>query len=167
MEKNFNKNREIFIGLSRNDDKITINIVGEYSRSQHKGQLYINSDKFGDEVLTLWKSIGTKKLLSVKVNFEHIDWYDSDIDMYEVPSFHIERGLRKTRVSTREHGSIPKDWEISLSFLLEDTKTITPIIEVIGETLGSLLTEKHNIALTKEIRLFMKGETNTSYTIEK
>ena len=168
MEKNFKKDY-LFIGLSRNAaNDIVVNISSEYSRSARKSQLYVNDEKFGSEVLALWKSINTKKLLSMDIYFIEIDHYDSMTDIYEVPRFHIERGLRKTKVSQSEHGSIPKDWEINLTAVIENTKTITPITEVIKETLGYLLDTKHEAELTKIIRPFLQDTVkHVSYTIEE
>jgi len=167
MEKNFKKDY-LFIGLSRTgDNNILLHINSEYSRSDRKAQLWVNQEKFADEVLGLWKSIATKKLLSIDVSFGEIDHYDSMTDIYEVPCFHIERGLRKARISQREHGTIPKDWEINFNAVIEDTKTITPVIEVIKETLGSLI-GKYEDAITKVIRPFLKDEIKTiSYTIQE
>ena len=69
MEKNFKKDY-LFIGLSRNAaNDIVVNISSEYSRSARKSQLYVNDEKFGSEVLALWKSINTKKLLSICLFF--------------------------------------------------------------------------------------------------
>lgn len=168
MEKNF-KNC-LFIGINKNSDSnIVINISSDYSRSARKEQLHINEEKFGDEVLGLWKSIATKKLLSINVSFSEIDYYDSMTDIYEVPSFYIERGMRmrKAQIIQKEHGSIPKDWEINVTLIIEGTKTITPITEVLKETLGDLLDVKHEAELLKLIRPFLEGTVNNiNYEIE-
>lgn len=155
MEKNFKKG--LSIGIDRKEDnKIQINISSEYSRSSHKAPLYV-SKKFEDEVLTLWKSIATKKLLSLDVSFSEIDYYDNMTDMYEVPCFHIERGLKKAVTEQNTYGSIPKDWSIDLVATLDDTKTISPIMDVIKETLGSLLSEKNEERLITIIRPLIQG----------
>jgi len=156
MEKNFKKDG-LSIGINRQDDnKIQINISSEYTRSSHKAQLYV-SKKFEEEVLTLWKSISTKKLLSLDVSFSEIDYYDNMTDMYEVPSFHIERGLRKAIIEQNTHGSIPKDWTIGLIATMDDVKTIAPILDVFKETLGSLLNSKNEEKLIAAVRPLIQG----------
>lgn len=167
MEKNFKKNN-LYVGLDRTStNDIVINIASEYSRSNHKSKLWLNEEKFGDEVLTLWKSIATKKLLSLSVSFDEIDTYDSMTDIYEVPSFSISRGMRKAKISNREHGMIPKDWDICVQAVVEDTKTITPVLEVIKETLGNHLSAKYETELTKLIRPFLQNtEKSVGYYID-
>lgn len=147
MRQNFVQNG-LHIGINRDSDGNTIflDITSEYSRSNHKGQLWVNSKNLAEQVESLWKSIKTKKLTRLVVGFDEIDWYDDMTDIYYTPLIKIERGLKKAKQLEREHGSIPKDWSIYLRAVISDTTTKTPILEVIKKTLGSYFTP----ALEKE-----------------
>jgi hypothetical protein len=147
MRRNFITNG-LQISLSRNinDETFTLDITSDYSRSNHKGQLYVNGKELSKEVESLWKSIKTKKLMKLCVNFDEIDWYDNMTDIYTTPIVKIERGQKIARTFEREHGSIPKDWSINLTALISNTTTKTPILEVVKKTLGYYFTP----ALEKE-----------------
>ena len=129
--------------------QLSLSISSDYSRSQRKSTLWVDSKRFGQDVEDLWKSIKTKKLLSVVSFFDEIDYYDNLVDVYETPVARIERGLKKIRMGEHEHGCIPKDWSINMDFSFADTTTNTPILEVVKATLGSYFTP-----LEKE---FIKG----------
>jgi hypothetical protein len=141
MKQNFISNGlTISVNRDRNTNDLNLHISSEYSRTQHKGKLYVNSKVLAREVEDLWKSIKTKKLQSMSVAFGEIDWYDDMTDIYETPKVSIKRGLRKGVISHHEHGSVPKDWDFNLSATFSDTSTSTPIMEVVKNTLGSFFT---------------------------
>ena len=108
------------VNLRRAENKIIVTIDSDYARSNHKGQLYVSGEGVANDVLQLWKSIKTKKLLRMHVSFDEIDWYDDEYDVYETPVVIMERGLRKPKVGSRNHGSIPKEWSVCLSMVFTD-----------------------------------------------
>lgn len=134
------------------EDTLLLRISSDYSRSNHKGRLYVDGKRFAMEVENLWKSIKTKKLLKMGAGFDEIDWYDNMTDIYTTPVVSIERGQKKARLFESEHGSIPKDWSIGLTAKFADTTTNTPIMEVVKTTLGSHFTPK----LEKEFKKVLK-----------
>jgi hypothetical protein len=152
MKRNFTK-RSLQVNVARgNENTLTLSIGSDYSQSQHKGQLYVNGKRLAETVESFWKSIKTKKLLYLGVGFDEIDWYDNMTDIYTTPYVHIERGLKKARISEREHGSIPKDWSFNLTAKFADTTTVTPILEVVKSALGSFLTPQ----MEKDFKKIMK-----------
>lgn len=158
MKQNFTSNC-LSIGLSRgNDSEIRMVISSDYSKSNRKSQLWVNEKSMAEDVLNLWKGISTKKLLRLNVSFGEIDYYDNMTDMYEVPTFSIERGLRKARIGHTDHGCIPKEWSIDLRAKFADTKVITPILEVVKAVLGTYFTDIHEKAFTKTVRPFLQSK---------
>ena len=168
MKNNFT-NICLYISLCRvNSNQIRMLISSDYSRSARKSSLHVNEKSLSEEVLNFWRSIKTKKLLSIHVSFGEIDYYDSMTDMYDVPNFYIERGLRETRIGHNTHGCIPKDWSFDFGSTFADTKVITPLIEVIKSALGSFFTESHEKEFTKLARPFLQGKiNNVSYDFGK
>lgn len=165
MKHNFSKEISINFNKSTNGD-IRMNISSDYSKSPWKSSLHVNDKSISEDLLNLWRSIKTKKLLSMNISFDEIDYYDDMTDIYETPTFFIERGLRKARVGNRQHGSIPKAWSFDLSAKFSETKVITPILEVLRATLGTLFTEAHEKSLTKELRPLLQGKkTYVDYNI--
>jgi hypothetical protein len=138
--KNYFTDECLEISLRRNENKLILTMSSDYSRSNHKGQLYVNDEAMAEDVLRLWKSINTKKLVRVHASFDEIDWYDDEVDVYETPVIIMERGLRKAKIGSRNHGSIPKDWTIDVSMVFLDLQTKKPILDCIKATLGSLFT---------------------------
>jgi len=139
--KNYFISNGLHIGVTRKtNNELTLYINSEYSQTNHKGTIKPSENRLAEAVEKLWKSIKTKKLLSMRVRFEEIDWYDNMIDVYDTPVVSIKRGLRKAKVGYHEHGSIPKDWEFSFEAEFSDTSTSTPIMEVVKNTLGSFFT---------------------------
>lgn len=153
MRNNF-VHHGIHIGVNRNSEtnELVLWINSDYSKSQHKGQLYVNAKNLAEEVERFWKSIKTKKLLNMNVSFGEIDWYDDYTDIYETPKISIKRGLRKAVISYREHGSIPKDWSFDFNANFSDTTTSTPIMEVVKSALGSYF----NTELEKQFKKVLK-----------
>ena len=160
MKENFTKSC-LEINLSRNSDNtISVEVGSDYSRSSRKSQLYVNEDALRSQVEQFWKSIKTKKLLSMRVNFEEIDWYDDEVDVYETPIIKIERGLKRAKVTHRNHGSVPKDWGITASFRFDDTTTNTPILEVVETLLGNNLSTDTKVEICKKLKPFLRKEVS-------
>jgi hypothetical protein len=152
MNRNFDRD-SLIIRVDRNSSNQLILILeSDYSQSAHKSQLYVNEGRFTQALESLWKSIKTKKLLSVSAGFGEIDWYDDEVDVYETPCFYIKRGLKRARTEYRRHGSIPKDWNYHMYFNFADTTTVTPIIEALKKTLYSLFTPEIEKQFTKKLR---------------
>jgi len=158
MKQNFNLD-SLQINLSRTNgetNEIVLSISSDYSRSERKSQLYVNETALAKDVESFWKSIKTKKLLSMSVGFGEIDWYDDEVDVYTTPYFKIKRGLKRAKIFESTHGSIPKDWSFDMSFRFADTTTITPIMEVVKSALGSKLSAKAEKTFIKELRPFIQ-----------
>lgn len=160
MKSKFNLDT-LYISLSRSREtnEIVMSIESDYAQSPRKQALYVNEKSFALDLERLWKSIKTKKLLSMSAGFGEIDWYTEYTDMYEVPYFKIKRGLKKVRILERTHGSIPKEWSFDITFRFADTSTITPLMEVVKATLGSKLSAKAEKTLIKNIRPFVQKKT--------
>jgi hypothetical protein len=149
------------INLGRNSDNtISIEVSSDYAYSSRKSQLYVNEDKLRNEVEQFWKSIRTKKLLSMRVYFDEIDWYDDEVDVYQTPIIAIERGLKRAKVSERNHGSIPKDWSINVRMKFDDTTTNTPILEVIEKLLVHKFPTNAKVEIIKKMKPFLRKEEN-------
>jgi hypothetical protein len=153
MKRNFvSRGIQINVARTNRDNELRLSVGSDYSRSDHKSRLYVDSKPLAEAVERMWKSIKTKKLLKLNVGFDEIDWYDSMTDIYTTPYVHIERGLKKARIEKQEHGSIPKDWSFELRAIFADTTTVTPILEVVKTALGSYFTPK----MEKEFKKVMK-----------
>jgi hypothetical protein len=149
------------------DNKIRVNISSDYSGSDRKSQLYVNGKRLAEEVETFWKSIKTKKLLSMSVSFNEIDWYDNMTDIYETPIIRIERGLKKAKIGSQDHGSIPKEWGVDLYCTFADTTTNTPILEVVKSALGSYFDTKAEKEFIKALKpLLQKKVTSARWQVE-
>lgn len=145
------------INLSRNnDDTITMGINSDFSGSERKQKLYVNEKRLAEQVERFWKSIKTKKLISMQISFDEMDYYDNEVDVYTTPVVSIKRGLKKARIGGKTHGSIPKEWEFNLHCRFNDTSTSTPILEVIKSALGSYFTEATEKELKKSLKPFLQ-----------
>jgi hypothetical protein len=145
------------IGLSRfQDDSIQLIISSDYSESSRKSRLWVDGKHIAPYLETAWRSIRTRKLKDLKLFFDEIDYYDNMTDIYETPVISMGRGQRKARIGSHEHGSIPKDWSINLVATFEDTRTKTPIIEVIKQVLGYKFTPEMEKKLNKDIVPFLQ-----------
>ena len=144
-------------------DGIVVKVSSDYSGSERKSQLYVRGDRLAQKIESFWKSIKTKKLFSISLSFDEIDWYDSMTDIYETPIIHMKRGLRKAKIGTQEHGSIPKDWGVDVTFCFKDIKTITPVIEVMEKAMRHWFTSDIKKRFTKEYRLVVNGKKKSSY----
>ena len=149
------------------DNKISVSISSDYSGSERKSQLYVNDKRLAEEVETFWKSIKTKKLLSMSVSFDEQDWYDSMTNIYETPIIRIERGLKKAKIGSQDHGSIPKEWGVDLYCTFADTTTNTPILEVVKSALGSYFDAKAEKEFIKALKpLLQKKVTVARWQVE-
>jgi hypothetical protein len=169
MIKSLFTQNELSVHVNRltQEDKIRICISSDYSGSDRKSQLYVNDKRLAEEVETFWKSIKTKKLLSMSVSFGEIDWYDNMTDIYETPIVRIERGLKKAKIGAQEHGSIPKEWSVDMYCTFADTTTNTPILEVVKSALGSYFDAKAEKEFIKALKpLLQKKSTGASWQTE-
>jgi len=168
MIKNLFTKESLSVSVNRlNENKIRLCISSDYSGSSRKSQLYVNEKRIAEEVENFWKSIKTKKLLSMSVSFSEIDWYDDMTDIYETPIVRIERGLKRAKVSHQEHGSIPKDWSADLYCTFADTTTNTPILEVVKSALGSFFDSEAEKKFIKDLKPFLqKKKTNAGWEVE-
>lgn len=142
------------ITLDRNkENNLCLHISSDYGNSRfRKQQLHACEKRLAMAVEGLWKSVKSKKLQSVHVGFGECDYYDNMTDMYETPTAYIKRGKRKAEIGSREHGSIPKDWEIHLSAKILNTTTIGPILEVIKNALGYSIFKENEKLLVAKLR---------------
>ena len=166
--KNLFTNDCLSVSISRlQEDKIRLCVSSDFSGSQRKSQLYVNEERLSADVESFWKNTKTKKLLGMSVSFGEIDWYDDMTNMYETPIVKIERGLKKARVSYKDHGSIPKEWSVDVYFTFADTTTNTPIMEVVKGALGSRFNSDAEKKFIKELKPFLQKKiTRTSWESE-
>jgi hypothetical protein len=161
MNRNFTT-ETLEIGLRRHEtpteNKLVLSISSDYSGSNRKSQLHVDGEQLGLEVEKVWKSIKTKKLQSITVYFDEIDWYDNMTNIYHTPVIKIGRRMKKAKIEEREHGSIPKDWSITLTAVLSNTKVVTPIIEVVKSVLSPYFTPSMEKDLTKLVRTVLQGK---------
>lgn len=163
---------DLEINLKRMDDgDIVLTISSDYGEQYHKQQLYMGKKKeesIASDLERFWKSIKTKKLWRVIVSFFEIDWYDSDVDVYEYPHFLIKRGLKKSRVGYDRTGTVPKDWGVQLGARFHDTTTITPILEVVQKAMLSWWTDKIDKEFKKACKPFLqKNVKNVNFSIDE
>jgi hypothetical protein len=166
--KNLFTNDCLSVSVSRlQEDKIRLCVSSDFSGSQRKSQLHVNEERLSADVESFWKNTKTKKLLGMSVSFGEIDWYDNMTNIYETPIVKIERGLKKARVSYKDHGSIPKEWSVDVYFTFADTTTNTPIMEVVKGALGSRFNSDAEKKFTKELKPFLQKKiTRTSWEAE-
>jgi hypothetical protein len=125
----------------------------------------VNEKNIAETVEKTWKSIKTKKMLSLNTWFGEIDWYDNMTDIYETPMVNIKRGLKRAKIAHKEHGSIPKDWSFNVGIVFSDTTTNTPVLEVLNKVLYSLFTKEIEKEFVKAIKPFLRKEkSNVSYS---
>jgi hypothetical protein len=96
----------------------------------------------------------------MRVYFDEIDWYDDEVDVYQTPIVAIERGLKRAKVSERNHGSIPKDWSINVRMKFDDTTTNTPILEVLEKLLVHRFPTQAKVEIIKKMKPFLRKEEN-------
>jgi hypothetical protein len=134
------KRDTIDFDLNRRENVIHLSISADYSQSDRKSQLYVNGKRLAEQLESTWKRITTTKLKSIRLSFYEIDWYDDMTDIYNTPIVSIKKGLRKAKIDTNEHGSIPKEWGVQVDCKFEDLQTKKPILDTIKEILGSKFT---------------------------
>jgi hypothetical protein len=169
MNRNF-RNDSLEIGLRRfetpTENKLILSISSDYSGSNRKSQLHVDEKRLSEQVEKVWKSVKTKKLQSMTVYFSEIDWYDDMTNIYHTPVIKIGRRMKKSKIEHYEHGSIPKDWSITLTAVLSNTKVVTPIIEVVKSVLSPYFTPSMEKDFTKLIRTVLQksGKSCNYYT---
>lgn len=162
MKPSFTKEGLSISVSRRKDNDINLRVSTDYAYSERKDRLYVNEKSLCDKVERFWKSITTKKLLSMEVSFGEIDYYDDMTDMYETPSVSIQRGLKKAKVSDDMHGCIPKEWSIDVHFKIKDTSAKTPIIEILTTLLGTyIFNSEIEKKFTKELKPFLQKKVNS------
>jgi len=150
-------------GTSSTVDGITVNISSDFGNGQnHKCQLYVNEKSLSSEIENCWKSVKdiSNKIVGVFVYFNEIDYYDNMTNIYNTPVISIQKGQRIIHIDKKEHGSIPKDWEITLLAKFEKVQRITPIISLIEKVLGPYFTTQMSKDFEKESRSVLQGKTN-------
>jgi hypothetical protein len=142
------------ITLDRNkENNLCLHISSDFGNGRyHKQQLHACEKRLASAVEGLWKSVKSKKLQSVHVGFGECDYYDNMTDMYDTPTAFMKRGKKKAEIGAREHGSIPKDWEVHLSARILDTKAIGPVLEVIKNALGYPIFKENEKLLIAKLR---------------
>lgn len=154
----------LHIGLARmNDEKIRLDINSDFSGSSRKSRLWVDEKRLATEVEDTWRSIKTRKLQDFRLYFDEIDYYDNMTDVYETPVISMSRGQRKCRISSREHGSIPKDWSVNVVAVFEDTRTKGPIVEVIKQVLGTHFDTELEKNLAKNMTAFLQKKVKSFY----
>jgi len=159
MKNNFTSNC-LSVYLNRRSTGISISISSDYSGSCRKSPLHVNEKRLAEEIEHYWKSIKTKKMLSMSVGFGEIDWYDNLTNIYTTPFVTIERGLRKAKIREHDHGSIPKEWSFEFNAFISDTTTINPILEIVKGAIGSYLTPELEKSFVKQTRLLLQKKTS-------
>ena len=166
MRNYFTKSCLSFSLRRENETELKLVISSDYANSARKSQQRVNEKRLIDDVTALWKSIKTKKLLRLSAGFSQIDWYDSDVDMYDVPYAKIERGLKIARIGYDSYGSTPKDWSMNIAMRFADTTANTPILEAIKATLGYTFTDDMKKAVIKAFRpVLQKKQKYGSYEL--
>lgn len=142
---------------SSNSESILLSIDSDYSGSSRKSQLYVNEERIQQEVESFWKSTKTKKLTDMSVSFSEIDWYDDEVDVYETPIVRMKRGDRKSKVSHKSHGSVPKDWSVVVVFKFDKT-TKKPILDTIKPIIDKFLNVKEMKEFEKNLTKVLQGK---------
>ena len=168
MYRNF-KNDCLLISVERSskENKLILTISSDWAGDCHKSQLHVDEKRLGLQLEEVWKSIKTKKLLKLKASFGEIDWYDDETDMYETPIVFMERGLKRARFDSRNHGSIPKDWSFDVLAVFADTTTNSAILETLRKVMYSKFTKEIEKKFIKELRpVLQKKKESAQYYSE-
>lgn len=162
MYKLFDKNTlEVYISFRT--DKIIVKIYADYTGSERKNRLHVNEKMLATKIEQFWQDIkkATTKIKSLNLFFDEIDWYDDMTNIYETPVFNIERGLRKVKISSDEHGSIPKDWGVCLNGVFDMCKRSKPILDFVKLAVGNHYTYEQWAKFEKETKeKFTKNNKN-------
>jgi len=162
-------NECLSISLERNKDgNLSLHICSDFGNQRfHKSQLNVCEKRLATEVEKTWKDIKTKKLQTLFVGFGEIDYYDNMTDRYETPTAYIKRGKKRAEIGSREHGSIPKDWNVNLHANILNTTTIGPVLEVVKNGIGISLYKPIEKLLIKSFRpVLQKKKEYASYYSE-
>ena len=77
MRNNFTKDYlNISIRRSNANDDISMTISSETGLC-HKSQLYVNEKRLAEQLERFWKSIKTKKLSAMSIDYGQVDYYDN------------------------------------------------------------------------------------------
>ena len=150
-------------GTFENTDGIIISIVSDFgNKGFHKSQLSINEKLFSVDVKNVWDSVKdtSNKIVELSVYFDEIDYYDNMTNVYTTPIVSIKKGQRIVHIEEKEHGSIPKDWEITLTAKFENLQRIAPIITLIEKVLGPNFTTAIKNDFEKATRELLQGKVN-------
>lgn len=151
------------VTLDSYQGSLTLRIRSDFAGDHRKSKLFVNRNVQSERLESFKQRVKTKKANRFYLNFIPEDHYDSEVDVYEVPSFSIEKGCRKAKVSTNSHGSTPKDWVVGLAVQMTPTKSITPILEIVKLAVGRFLNEDHIKSMTKDLRKVLQGKSTHEF----
>jgi len=149
------------ICIQRNAEKKTIRIEITAELDCRKSTLHINEKRLADDMEKFWDTIKRKcsKLLSIVTYFNQIDYYDNEVDVYETPTVHLERGKRKAVIGEQSWGAIPKDWEQTIRGTFGESKVIGQYLKFIEDIVGySAYQTFKTKGLEKELRKVLQGK---------
>lgn len=160
MIHNYFTDNDLSITLIYNDSShFLMEISSDFSGSNRKSQLHVNEKLIADDLKRFKRSLKTKNLVSIRLDFDGIDHYDDMTDMYDTPMFLLKKGFTNPTIRHRTFGYIPKDWEISMQFLVKKTSTNTTIMEIASNALGVLLKAEEK-KFKKAIKPILQGKEN-------
>jgi hypothetical protein len=160
MYRNFTNDCLSITAERGKENKIILTISSDWAGGCHKSQLHVDEKRMGLQLEEVWKSIKTKKLLRLRASFGEIDYYDDETDMYETPIVYMERGLKRARFNSRNHGSIPKDWSFDVCAVLADTTTNTAVLEVLKKSMYTKFTKDVEKEFVKKLRPLLQKKVN-------
>lgn len=129
----------LYVGIKKNSEgNIIVSISSDYAHSERKGRLFTNPTTLATMMEQEWEKLKTitRKITKFSLYFDEIDWYDSHCNVYDTPVIILEKGKTKAKISSQEHGSIPKDWSVNVKMIFEGVKQKKVILESIKCVLG-------------------------------
>lgn len=163
MEDYFVNHISINVIQFDNGNRTILTVSGDYRYSERKSRLHVNEDRIKSDVLSLWKSLKSKKIKRLHTCFDEIDWYDNMTDMYITPVVIMERGKKLPVVIDRTHGSIPKEWSFNVSVELDNVKQKNVIFDILYQLLGRIFSENVQKEFQKELKLFLQGKKESVF----
>jgi hypothetical protein len=156
MEKTLN-----IYSQKKGDDKF-ITITHSFERDERKSQLYLtksDEESLKKKIKAIHDKLKTASTyVGIGLNFEEIDYYTSETDMYLVPYFGISKGERSVRMGYNNEGSIPKGWEETMEVAFKNCKQYGAVLKAV-EALGYTL----DVAEVKDLKKALKD----GYEFEK
>lgn len=167
--------------LFKNDDTLMVSvnkhsngnmyvlINADSTLSERKSRLYLRGgmeDRIKKDLEVLWKGIKTTKKQSVALWFAGIDWYEDTDDSYVLPVISVRKGQRVAKVDWNEHTYIPKEWSVSVMFVMKPTTKVTPILEAAYKTLDISKTDPLGVRIAKALKNFNDKERIAFYNGE-